>query len=75
MLCALAPSMLFLIVARALQGIGGGGLVSLVQTVIADVISSRDRGRYIGYFATVAAGISVGGPLVGGLLTQYSTGR
>lgn len=71
-LCALAPNMLFLIFARALQGLGGGGLVSLVQTIVADLVSARERGRYMGYFVTAAAGLSVGGPLVGGLLTQYS---
>src|SRR6185503_6097708 len=53
--CALAPSMLTLIVGRAVQGLGGGGLISLAQTAIADVTSPKDRGRYQAYFAAVFA--------------------
>lgn len=69
--CALAPNITLLILARSVQGLGGGALISLVQTVVADVVSPRQRGRYMSYFVTVAAGMSVGGPLVGGVLTQY----
>jgi EmrB/QacA subfamily drug resistance transporter len=71
LLCALAPSMLLLIAARALQGAGGGGLISLANTVVGDVISPRDRGRYQGYFASVFATASIAGPVLGGFLTQH----
>ena len=52
-LCALAPSLLILIIARAVQGLGGGGLISLAQTIIADIVSPRERPRYQVYVATV----------------------
>ncbi|MEW6257501.1 MAG: MDR family MFS transporter [Pseudomonadota bacterium] len=70
-LCALSPDMLTLILARALQGLGGGGLISLAQTIIADIISPRERGRYQAYFASVFAIASIAGPLVGGVFAQH----
>jgi MFS family permease len=59
---ALAPTIMVLIIARAFQGLGGGGLLSLAQTVIADVVSPRERGRYQGYIGAVFASSSIGGP-------------
>lgn len=69
--CALAPSMTALILGRALQGLGGGGLMSLSQTIIADIVSPKERGRYQGYIGAVFASSSIGGPVLGGLLTEH----
>ena len=69
--CALAPSMTALVLGRALQGSGGGGLMALAQTIIADIVSPRERGRYQGYIAAVFATSSIGGPVLGGLLTEH----
>jgi EmrB/QacA subfamily drug resistance transporter len=68
--CALAPTMTALILARGLQGLGGGGLMSLVHTIVADIITPRERGRYQGYFSTVFGLASVGGPILGGFMVE-----
>jgi EmrB/QacA subfamily drug resistance transporter len=73
--CAMAPSMGALIAARALQGVGGGGLVSMTQAAIADVVSARERGRYQAYITTTFGTASIAGPLIGGLSVQYLTWR
>ena len=70
-LCALAPSILWLAVARALQGFGGGGLMSLSQALIGEVVPPRQRGHYQGYLATVATVSSVFGPVAGGFMTEH----
>jgi EmrB/QacA subfamily drug resistance transporter len=69
--CALAPSITALAAARALQGLGGGGLISLAQTIVADLVSPRERGRYQTYFAAVFVTSSVAGPALGGYFAQY----
>ena len=69
-LCALAPTMLTLILARALQGLGGGGLISLAQTIIADIVSPKERPRYQGYIAGVFAASSFAGPVLGGFMAE-----
>ena len=69
--CALSPNMAALIVARALQGIGGGGLLALAQTVVADIATPRERAKYVVYITTVWAAASIGGPALGGFLAQY----
>lgn len=70
-LCALAPNMLILILARFLQGIGGGGIMPVVQTIIADAISPKERGEYQSYFSGVWLAAGLSGPLLGGLITDY----
>ena len=69
--CALAPSMLVLILARGLQGLGGGGLISLAQTIIADVVAPRERARYQGWIASVFVTSSVAGPVLGGFFAEH----
>ncbi|MCB0999771.1 MAG: MFS transporter [Acidimicrobiales bacterium] len=69
-LCAVAPSMGFLVAARAVQGLGGGGLMSLAFVIVGDVVSPRQRGRWIGLFTTIFTVSAVIGPLVGGLLVD-----
>jgi EmrB/QacA subfamily drug resistance transporter len=70
MLAGLSQSTGWLIACRVLQGVGAGGLTALVQVVMSDLISPRERGRYMGYLGAVMAVGTVGGPLVGGLLTD-----
>ncbi|MFC0408434.1 MDR family MFS transporter [Roseomonas elaeocarpi] len=74
-LCGMAASMTQLIAFRALQGLGAGGLMTLAQTVIGDVVAPRDRGRYQGLFTGAFAVSSVAGPLVGGVLTSALSWR
>ncbi len=69
--CALAPSMLTLIMARALQGFGGGGLMPLVQTIIGDVASPRERPRYQAYTSSTFIVTTVGGPVLGGFIAEH----
>jgi EmrB/QacA subfamily drug resistance transporter len=69
--CALAPSMPVLILARGLQGLGGGGILPIVQTVISDVVTPRERGQYQAYFSGVWTAAGIGGPVLGGIFTEH----
>jgi EmrB/QacA subfamily drug resistance transporter len=70
-LCALAPNMTVLIFARGLQGIGGGGIMPVVQTVISDVVTPRERGQYQAYFSGVWMLAGIGGPVLGGVFAEH----
>ncbi|MFG2191425.1 DHA2 family efflux MFS transporter permease subunit [Streptomyces sp. NPDC048639] len=74
-LCGLAQSMAELIAFRALQGLGGGGLIVLSMAIVGDIVPPRERGRYQGLFGTVFGTSSVLGPLLGGLFTQHLSWR
>jgi EmrB/QacA subfamily drug resistance transporter len=69
--CALAPAMWVLILGRALQGIGGGGLLPIVQTIIADLLSPRERPLVQSYVSVTFMSASILGPVLGGLLTDH----
>jgi len=69
--CALSPSMPALVAARAVQGLGGGGLIALSQTIVGDAVSPRERGRYQGYFGAVFATASIAGPVLGGVFAEH----
>src|SRR5262249_26385644 len=68
-------SMTQLIVFRAVQGLGAGGLITLSQTTVGDLLAPRERGRYQGLFTAVFAACSVAGPLLGGFLTDALSWR
>jgi len=69
--CAVAPTMVTLALARGLQGIGGGGLIALSQTILADIMPPKERARYQVVIAGVFVAASVAGPLLGGFFAQH----
>ncbi|MDG4907928.1 MDR family MFS transporter [Mesorhizobium sp. WSM4898] len=68
---ALAPNMLVLVIGRAIQGAGGGGLFALTQTVIGDLVPPRERARYAAWISGTWAVASVAGPLLGGVFAEH----
>jgi EmrB/QacA subfamily drug resistance transporter len=74
-LCGLAGSMTELIAFRAVQGLGAGGLIVLVQATVGDIVSPRERGRYQGLFGAVFGVASVAGPLLGGVIVEHVSWR
>ncbi|MFI7293576.1 DHA2 family efflux MFS transporter permease subunit [Streptomyces sp. NPDC050121] len=74
-LCGMAQNMPQLIAFRALQGLGGGGLMVLSMALVGDLVPPRDRGRYQGLFGAVFGTTSVLGPLLGGLFTEHLSWR
>ena len=70
-LCAVAPNLPVLILARGLQGLGGGGIMPIVQTIISDVVTPRERGQYQAYFSGVWVAAGIGGPVVGGVFAEH----
>ena len=69
--CAVAPNMIMLILGRGLQGIGGGGILPLAQSIMADAVAPRERGRYQAYMGSVWVTAGLGGPVIGGILAEH----
>ncbi len=74
-LSGLSHSMVELILFRAVQGLGGGGLMVGAQTIVGDVVSPRERGRYMGLFMAMFGVTTVIGPLIGGVFVEYLSWR
>jgi EmrB/QacA subfamily drug resistance transporter len=69
--CALAPSLVVLILGRAVQGFGGGSLIVVAMTILGDIVAPKDRAKYYTYFVVVFATAGALGPALGGFFAQY----
>src|SRR5262245_19060507 len=69
--CAAAPNMLVLVLGRAVQGLGGGGILPVAQSILADVIAPRARGRWQAYMGSVWVSAGAAGPVLGGVLSEH----
>ncbi|KAH8921227.1 MFS general substrate transporter [Atractiella rhizophila] len=74
-LCGAAQSMLWLILCRGVQGIGGGGIMGMTQIIIGDIVSLKDRGKYSGGLGATWGIASIAGPLISGALTDHASWR
>ncbi|HWM18584.1 MAG TPA: MDR family MFS transporter [Ilumatobacteraceae bacterium] len=75
LLAGLSNSMVLLIVARGIQGVGGGAIMTVAFTLVAHIVPARERGRYQGYITSLFAVTSIAGPLVGGFFVDHLTWR
>jgi EmrB/QacA subfamily drug resistance transporter len=73
--CGVAPTLAVLVAARVLQGLGGGGLMTLSQALIGEVVAPRRRARNQAYFAIIFTAASIGGPVIGGLVVHHASWR
>jgi multidrug resistance protein len=74
-LCAFSPSMTFLIISRAIQGIGAGSLMTVSFTITGDIFKPVERGKFMGIFSALFTITSVVGPIIGGIFVQYLSWR
>ena len=73
-LCGLSQNMPELVVFRAVQGLGAGGLIPLALATVGSIVPPRDRGRYQGLIGGIFAAASIAGPLVGGFIVDNASG-